>query len=330
MHPMIMLTSCAEGVVYANGAYLGEIRKDAPLFRPVSPCGAVSLEFHPFQPMALSSNARIVFSGGKPLSESIHRESGLTVIAWPFGITEIDLSINIIHTSAPLVKTLTCAQRTFRFIKTPVSAYIECEFQGRVSMHPLPDNANEPVFAEGEGVLYVSGNTQENQRYALVLTQSGEHVLLSVSGKEVTFLPEGKVRVLKSAGDLAGHESEEIFIRQDVRFDSQGVRYLKNPDADFRAVTPCECALCLAESVAYGFEDESDLCLSGALTLDGRTMEIIKNASSIRPMRFTPPDGRHAIAALTRISPALYEAVPLYYRAEMTDGVWKIIDMKAW
>ncbi len=330
MHPMILLSSGAEGAVYANGAYLGEIRKDAPVFRPVSPYGAVNLEFHPFVPMSLPTNIRIVFSNGKPVAESLHPESGMNVIAWPFGITEIAFGVNRIHTSAPSIKTLTCAGRTFRFVQTPASCYIECEFQGRVSTHLLPRDADTPVFAEGEGVLYVSGSTDKNMRYALVLTQSGEHVLLSESGKEISFLPGGRVRVLKSINDLAGHESEEIHIMKDANFESEGIRILKNPDADFRAVTPVECAVCLAEAVLYGFEDETGLYRSNAYTMDEQTKETIKNASSVRPLRFTPPDGRSAVAAIRRVTGILSEAAPLYYRAEMTDGNWKIIDMKAW
>ncbi len=328
MHPMILVSSDAEGVVYANGMYLGEIRKDAPLFRPVSPFGAVSLEYHPFVPMALPSNIRIVFSNGKPMHNSVHPDSGLILTAWPFGVTEINFTANIIHTSAPVIKTLTCAGRTFKFVRTPAACYIECEFQGRVSAHLLPKDALEPVFAEGEGVLYVSGRTEGSLRYALVLTQSGEHALLTQSGKEISFLPGGSVRVVRTIGDLAGHEASEIHQFKDARFESEGVHILKNPDADFHAVTPSECAVCLAEAILYGFENESDLCLAGAVDAD--TKALIQSASSIRPLRFTPPDGRSAVAAITQISPVFYEAVPLYYRAEMSDGVWKIIDMKAW
>lgn len=330
MHPMILISSNADGIVYANGIYLGEIRKDAPLFRPVSPYGAVSLEFHPFVPMALTSNVRIVFSNGKPLSESLYPDSGLIITAWPFGITEINFSANLIHTSAPSIKTLTCAGRSFRFVKTPAACYIECEFQGRIGTHLLPKEADTPVLAEGEGVLYVSGSTEENLRYALVLTQSGEHTLLALSGKEISFLPGGRVRVVKDMGDLAGHESEEIHQLKDAHFESEGVRIHKNPDADFRAITPCECAVCLAEAILFGFDDESGLYRSDACDVDANTKALIQSASFIRPLRFTPPDGRSAVAAIRRISPVFHEAAPLYYRAEMTDGVWKIIDMKAW
>lgn len=330
MHPMILLSSSAEGTVYANGVYLGEIRKDAPVFRPVSPYGAVSLEFHPFVPMALPTNIRIVFSNGKPVAESLGSERGLNVTSWPFGITGIEFFINRIHTSAPVIKTLTCAGRTFRFIKTPASSYIECEFQGRISTHLLPKGADAPVLAEGEGVLYVSGSTEENTRYALALTHSGEHVLLNETGKEISFLPGRRIRVIKSINDLAGHESEEILTMKNAGFESEGVRILKNPDADFRAVTPAECAVCLAEAILYGFEDEIDFYLSPACKADDQTRDIIRNASSVRPLLFTPPDGRSAVAAVKRISPVFSEAAPLYYRAEMTDGIWKIIDMKAW
>ncbi len=330
MHPMIMLTSDSEGLVYANGTYLGEVRKEAPIFRPVSPYGAVNLEFRPFHPMALPVSIKIVFSNGKPLSQSFPGESGATVTSWPFGITEIRLPINIIHTGAPFIKTLTGAGRTFKYIKTPAGAYLETEFQGRMSVHPLPKYADEPVFAEGDGVLYVSGSARTDLRYALILTQTGEHMLISLLGKDISFLPGGRIRLIKETGDLAGHETEEIYLKNDAVFQMESSRIQKSPDKEFRAVTPFECAVCAAESILYSLEDELSEYFAPEFSMDEQTNALIRSAASIRPLLFTPPDGRSAVAALSKSAPAFFEAAPLYYRAEMTNGVWKIIDMKAW
>ncbi|MBR3928333.1 MAG: hypothetical protein IKJ65_04940 [Clostridia bacterium] len=330
MHPMIMLTSRNEGLIYLNGVYQGEIRKDAPLMRPVSPFGAVNLEFKPFLPMALSTIVKIVFSNGKPVRESIRPDSGMSVVSWPFGITEIALSANLIHSSAPYVKTLAGAGRMFKYIKTPAFCYLETEFQGRISAHGLPKDAQEPVFAEGEGVLYVSGTTEEGLRYALVLTQTGEHLLLNVTGKEITFLPGGKIRVIQALGDLAGHETEEIFAQKEAHFEKESAQMKKNPTGEFRSVTPVECAVCAAEAVIFGMDEEFEGYLSPAFHMDEKTREIISRASGACPLRFTPPDGRSAIAVLYDIAPGLREGAPVYYKGEMIDGEWKIIDMKAW
>lgn len=330
MHPMIMITARESGLVYANGVYLGEVRPEAPLFRPVSPFGAVAIEFHPFRPMTLCGILRIAFSAGKPVAESILPENSACVVQWPFGITEIALSPLCIHACAPMVKTLTGAGRTFRFIRTAALSHLETEFQGRVHLHSLPDGANEPVFAEGEGVLYVSGQREAGDRYALVLTQTAEHVLLSATGREITFLPAGKIRVLRDAGDLAGHEREEIHAPRDHAYILESMQYLKNPGGEFRAVTPAECALCTAQAVILNLEDELPAYLAPAFQWDGETRRLIADCESASPLRFTPPDGRSAIAVLQKADRSLTVAHPVYYKSEMIDGMWKIIDMKAW
>lgn len=330
MHPMIMITSLFDGLVSINGAYQGEVRSDAPLFKPVSPYGAVSIEFRPFEPMTLSIAARIAFSNGKPVQGSIQPEACVSITHWPFGITEIALSPSLIHTSAPFIKTLTGAGRTFKFIKHAAFSYLETEFQGRVHAHPLPDGAMEPVFAEGDGVLFVSGETEKGLRYAVVLTHTTEHLLLSVEGREITFLPGGKIRVVKSLSDLAGHEKAEIYALKDAQFEIESAEIMNNPGGEFRAVTPAECALCAAESIMLGLEDESSLYLSPAFSLTDETKAIISSCTSARPLRFTPPDGRSAICVMKPLSPSFTEAIPIFFRGEMMDGMWKIIDMKAW
>lgn len=330
MQPMIMITSLFDGLISINGAYQGEVRSDAPLFRPVSPFGAIAIEFRPFKPLTLSIAARIAFSNGKPVQGSIRPEACVFVTSYPFGITEIALSPMLIHASAPTIKTLTGAGRTFKFIKHAAYSCLEAEFQGRVHAHPLPEGALEPVFAEGNGVLFVSGETEKGMRYALVLTQTAEHLLLSMTGREITFLPGGKIKVVRALNDLAGHEKAEIHALKDAQFEIESAEIHKNPSGDFCAVTPAECALCTAENIIMGLEDEIPLYLSPAFSLSDETKSIISACTSARPLRFTPPDGRSAICVIKPISPSLAEAVPIYFKGELVDGTWKIIDMKAW
>lgn len=329
MHPLIMITSSEDGLLYGNGSYLGEIRQDAPVFRPIAPFGAIALQMHPFHPMALSCTVRAAFSSGKLVGESFREGMGATAVSWPFGITEIHLDPRKIHTLSPVVKTITGAGKTFKYIKTPASACLETEFQGRISVHALPCGALEPVLAEGEGTLYVSGDSESGDRYALALTQTGEHMLLSVTGRKITFLPGSKIRVISPVGDLAGHEREDVYQLADTRFEKISSRISPNPDQDFRAVTPVECALMAAQAVIFHLEDVLASCLFPKFTLDEQTKQIIESAYSAVPLRFTPPDGRSAIAVLKRITPVVSQAVPIYYRAEIESGEWKIIDMKA-
>ena len=91
MHPTLLITGDGNGLVYIHGAFSGEVRKDAPLVRPVAPSGALFLEYRPFAPLCLPCNARLVFSGGDLLPQSVLENECLSVISWPFHITEIEV-----------------------------------------------------------------------------------------------------------------------------------------------------------------------------------------------------------------------------------------------
>ena len=101
MHPMLMLSSETDGLIYINGEFSGEIRPDAPVFRPIQAYGAVYLEFKPLQEYMLPLYSRIAFSKGAPVPESIAAARGVYAIQWPFGITEIELSPERIYTDPP-------------------------------------------------------------------------------------------------------------------------------------------------------------------------------------------------------------------------------------
>lgn len=323
-----MITSSQQGLIYANGIYLGEIRPDAPVFRPISPYGALCIEMRPFAPMTLSCACRITMSAGKPVSQSLENEGDARVVAWPFGITEIKLSPRRIHTCAPVIKTLTGTSRVNRYIQCTAFSCLETEFMGRVSVHPLPDSALEPVLAEGEGVLYVSGSLRTGGRYALCLTQSGENILLSVTGNEIRFLPGGKILVIKSANDLACHEIHALYAPVDSGYQEESVCVYPNPSGKFQAVTPAECALCALECMLLHLSDELSEYLCETFSPSPALTTLTSEASGASRLRFTPPDGRNAVAAIKTVTPAFSEAIAVYYKSELVDGKWKIFDMK--
>lgn len=329
MHPMIMAVSESEGIIYLNGTYLGEVRPDAPVFRPVPPFGAVCIEMRPFSSMHLSCACRLALSGGSPVPASLYNAGGVHAVAWPFGITEIRLTPQRIYTSAPVVRTLKGTSRVHRYIQSAGFCCLETEYRGRLSVHPLPEYALEPVLAEGEGVLYASGSLHGGGRYALCLSQSGETLLLSVTGEEIRFLPDGKILVRRPLNDLAGHEIQTLYARSDAAFIKEKEEILPNPSGEFQAVTPAECALCALQSMILNLPGELSSYLSDSFSADDGLKNLINGASGASLLHFTPPDGRSAVAILKTVTPSLTEALPVYYTSGLIDGKWKIFDMKA-
>ena len=77
----------------------------------------------------------------------------------------------------------------------------------------------------------------------------------------------------------------------------------------------------LDEAAASYFDD-------GA-RMDESARQVALSTGGTAQLRFAPPDGRHAVAAVRPLRSALAEAVPVYYEAVMRDGEWKLTEMKA-
>lgn len=91
MHPIAMISSPVEGLLTVNGRLAGSISADAPLALPVSPFGALYLQFHPFQDEFRPMARRVVFSAGKIVETSLEGQSGLYAVEWPGGAVELEL-----------------------------------------------------------------------------------------------------------------------------------------------------------------------------------------------------------------------------------------------
>lgn len=102
MQPMLILSAETSGLAYLNGRLLGELGGEDVLSVPVSPRGAVYLEFHPMRRGFLPLCGRLTFAGGRVLAESVGE--GMSALLWPSGASEIEL------TPEPLVAPQTAAE----------------------------------------------------------------------------------------------------------------------------------------------------------------------------------------------------------------------------
>ena len=145
MQPMIMLTSAVEGIVSVNGDFWGEARPDAPLFRPVGPYGAIYLEFQPLAPGYLSMARRFAFSAGRPVPASFDGLRGVSAVAWPFGVTELELAPDRVYPAVPEETLLTGAGRALRVRARGEKTVLSIEDAGRPVTVELPVGAKEPT-----------------------------------------------------------------------------------------------------------------------------------------------------------------------------------------
>ncbi len=329
MQPMIMLTSAVEGIVSVNGSFWGEARPDAPLFRPVGPYGAIYLVFQPLMPGYLSMARRFAFSAGRPVPASFDGLRGVSAIAWPFGVTEVELSPDRVYPAVPEETLLTGSGRTLRLMARGERTTLSLEAAGRPLTIALPEGAQEPTLAEGDGLLYVSGAREGGGRFVIALdAETGKECLRAV-GDEIAFLGGGRIAVSEGVGDLAGHLRRTIWRNAGERFEPEAPELISNPSGEFRATTPASCARAALECMQLGLADASIAYFDNGAQMDESARQVALSTGSTAQLRFAPPDGRRAVAAVRPLRPALAEAVPVYYEAVLRNGEWKLTEMTA-
>lgn len=328
MQPMLMITSRHEGIVHINGAFSGEVRPDAPIFRPISAYGAVYIEFSPLKPGILSIARRIALSAGKPVEASFEEMTGLSAIAWPFGITEIELLPEKIYRDFSETRIVAGAGRAIRLLRSGAKARVEIDAAGRTYAYALPDGAEEPTFADSEGLILLSGNAGSKTRYALALLPDASRAVAMLSGQEIAFLGNRRVALAESLGDIAGHIRRTVYALSEDGAREESTEILPNPDRVFQPATPEECAQAAAECAQAGLADECASYFAPGSRMDETANALLSRTAACAPLRFSPPNGKSAIGALKTVCPSLAIASPLYYSAEIVGGAWRITDLR--
>lgn len=328
MQPMILLGSAVEGIVSVNGGFWGEVRPDAPLLRPIGPYGAIYLQFQPLVPGYLSMARRFVFSAGRPVPASFDGLRGVSAVAWPFGVTELELTPDRVYPATQEETRLTGAGRALRLTTRGEKTTLFIEEAGRPLTIELPDGAHEPALAEGDGLFYVSG-AREGGRFVVALDAETGRERLRVTGDEITFLGGGRIAVAERVGDLAGHMRRTVWRNTGERFEPETPELAPNPSGEFLATNPADCARAALECVQLGLDEMAAAYFDDGAQMADSARQTARSTGSTALLRFAPPDGRRAVAAIRPLRPALAEAVPVYYEAILRDGAWRLTEMKA-
>lgn len=194
MQPMLAVTAPVPGLLCISGRPAAEICADAPAFVPVAPFGPVVLEYRPFEPGWLPAARRIVFSGGRPMADSLTED--LFALCWPDGVTEIEFSpraLPIFSVETFLIGTTPCriARCEKTFLELPSLA---CA---------LPDGAQKPSLTRAGECALLMGSAG-SKRYALALSGDLTAELGLLRAPEIEMESETVLRTLEPRGGVTG------------------------------------------------------------------------------------------------------------------------------
>lgn len=317
MQPTIICTAPAPGMVYLNGRFAGEASAQRPLFLPVAPSGAVYLEYRPLTGAGLPLARRFVLSGGAPLAESLAEASGLSCVAWPGGVLEVEFSAAAPSTEPFLLEGIPCA--IARGEETVLSI-------GDLPF-PVPEGALPPRLLRLPGAAALLGDLAGGGQYLLALSPDLTASLGSLAAAAIEPADGGLFSAVVDLGDSVGHGRLEQWL-----IDGGGLRQVSSESA-WSAGAPrwpatAEGAMIAAgEAMLAGLPAEAEGYLSPALAPSKPLANLPEICELCVPMQYGVPDARPCVGLLKSENARLARVRPLYYAAEPAggrQGPWQI------
>ena len=306
MQPTIICVTPAAGMIYLNGRFAGEASPQRPLFAPVSPSGALYLEYVPLEGDWGAMARRLVLSGGMPLAEPLADAEGLCCVAWPGGALEVGLTPQRRVTEYFTLEGLPCAVSRGSSVALSLNGVPVA----------LPAGAGLPRLLRLKDAAALVGETEGGEKYlaALAADLSAQTGLLTADVVE----PEdgGLFSAFASLNDLVGHGRLEQWL-----VDGEGLHCVSAESAwsaggPRRPVTAEETMIAAVEAQLAGLPDESRGYLSPALAAERPLAAVGEICDLCVPMQYAVPDARPCVGLLRALNDHLAAVRPLYYRAE--------------
>ena len=316
MQPTIICSAPAPGVVYVNGRFAGEASRERPLFAPISPCGAVYLEYRPLDGRGGLAR-KLVLSGGAPMDGSLADGEGVWCVAWPGGALEVEFALPRPSTECFLLEGMACALTRGEETTLALNGLV-------VS---LPEGARRPALIRLDGAAALVGDIDGGGQYlaALNADMTAQAGLLTAARIDV---PDGGlVSAIVDLGDSVGHGRLEQWLVDAnglSRVSAQSVWSAGAP----RWPTTAEGAMIAAvEAMLAGQEDEAAGYMSPALAATSPLGAIDAICDVCVPMKYAPPDPRPCVGLVRAVNDHLAAVRPLYYAAAPCggpQGAWQI------
>lgn len=316
MQPTLICTARVPGMIYINGRFAGEASEARPLMAPVSPSGAVYLEYRPLSGPDRALARKIVLSGGAPLADSLSNADGLNCVAWPGGAIEAEFSPAQVSTESVLIDGL---PGTIRRGENAVLLLNGLAI-------PVPDGALPPRLVRQGGAALLLGETAGGGQYLAALSPDLSSLLGTLFAEAIE-PADGLIHAVIDLGDTVGHgRLEQWLVEADGlrRVSSENVWAHGSP----RWPDTAEGAMIAAvEAMLAGLPGECAGYLSPALASEGPLADVASACDLCVPMKYGLPDARPCVGLLKAENAHLATVRPLYYRAEAVSGpqgAWQI------
>ena len=316
MQPTVICTAPVPGVVTLNGRFAGEMSPQRPLVAPVSPYGALYLEYRPLSGPAAPMTRRLVFSGGALLPESVADADGLACVAWPDGAVEIEF--------APLAWLI----ERFDFDGRPCAlrrgmcAVVEI---GDLAI-PLPASASLPRPARFGGLPALAGETDGGQ-YLAVLSADYSAPAGTLVADRIDPVAPDMLNAVVSLGDSVSHGRLEQWIADGGALRCVSSEPVWSAGAPRWPNTAEGAMIAAVEAALAGLPAEAQGYLTPAFAA-ARPLDAVADACDLCvPLRYGLPDTRSRVGLLRVENDHLAVVRPLAFRAVETGGAqgpWRV------
>ena len=316
MQPTLVICASQPGILYLNGLFSGEISPDEPLIRPVSPRGAVYMDFRPLENGYLPVTRKIVFSGGKPMGESVERAEDIGAVLWPGGICEIEIT-------PPVSATQDIRRFSFGGHTFSISGEIPKLYCGRHLLGTLPEGASIPkVIKMQEG--YVFSGESGGSKYLLTADKALKNGTGFLSADEIEIGDDETITAKLKEKDIAGHATIEKW-----RLSAEGLELVSSEQGweDETAKHPQsaeETAIAAVQAALLGKTDEALEYLHEDLRDKNPLDNLFGKYDLCTQMKYAHPDNKPCIALIRLENERLAVAEPLYYGCVHNDGQYLI------
>lgn len=317
MQPTIFCTAPIPGMIYLNGRFAGEASADRPLFAPISPYGAVYVEYRPLSSGHGALARKCVFSGGSLLPDSIADADGLSAIDWPGQILELEFTPPQQVQESFLLEGIACTLSRGEDTRLQI---------GGLNV-PLPDAAQRPRLERIHGSPMLLGDIQDGGQYLLTLSQDFSAQTGTLTADQINFDGRDMLHTITSSGDIVGHSRLEQWL-----VDASGLQRVSsepiwsNGAPQWPQTAEDTMRAAVEAALAEQFS-ESDAYFTHALAISAPLSAIADVCDLCIPMKYGMPASRPCVG-LMQVENAHFATVrPLYYRAALTGGMqgpWQI------
>ena len=323
MQPMLVLSAVQPGILHINGRFAGEISAAAPLLRPSASHGALLMDYRPFDDAYRPMARRLVFSGGKPMQESLEAAGGLSCVIWPGGIIEIEL-----HPMEYLPSRQVFSHGGFSFmLEGGREPKLQCE--GR-QLCTLPEGASIPRLQTLRDGMALLGECTGGMY--LATADPNLHAMTGfLRAKRIEITPDERIRATVAPGDTVGHASAEEWQLTPAGLQLHSSQCSWEHGSPRWPQTPEETALAAVEAAMAGLEDEADSYMLPRLREKQPLRDIAERCDLCVKMKYMPPDSGPCIGLLRLEGGSLARIEPLHFRAIHSDRrefPWQLEEIK--